>query len=97
MVAYTVKDLTWERPLGIIKYPDPRLRAVNAKIGVFGDKVKQLGMEMLEVMYNGYAVLFLLCVHQFPTQLHATTSCTVAFDNCVLLLCLCSIKDTISE
>lgn len=47
------KDLTWERPLEIIKYPDPRLRAVNAKIGVFGDNVKQLGMEMLEVMYNG--------------------------------------------
>lgn len=52
-MLYTVTDLTWDRPLDIIKYPDPRLRAVNAKIGTFNDKVKQLGMEMLEVMYNG--------------------------------------------
>ena len=91
MAAYTVKDLTWERPLGIIKYPDPRLRAVNAKIGVFGDKVKQLGMEMLEVMYNGYAVLFLLCVHHVPSHLHPTTSCTVAFDSGAMLLWRCSV------
>lgn len=52
-----VKDLTWERPLEIITYPDPRLRAVNARIGVFDERVKQLGQEMLEVMYNGSAPL----------------------------------------
>ena len=48
-----VKDLHWDRPLQIIKYPDPRLRAVNARIGTFDSKVEQLGKELLEVMYNG--------------------------------------------
>jgi peptide deformylase len=52
-VSCAVTELTWERPLQIIKYPDPRLRAVNARIGVFDDRVKQLGQELLEVMYNG--------------------------------------------
>ena len=48
-----VKDLQWSRPLQIIKYPDPRLRAVNAKIGSFDSKLEQLGKELLEVMYKG--------------------------------------------
>ena len=48
-----VKDLQWSRPLQIIKYPDPRLRAVNAKIGSFDSKLEQLGKELLEVMYDG--------------------------------------------
>lgn len=50
---FAVKDLHWDRPLQIIKYPDPRLRAVNARIGTFDSKVEQLGKELLEVMYNG--------------------------------------------
>ena len=55
LVLRTAKELHWERPLQIIKYPDPRLRAVNARIGIFDDRVRQLGQEMLEVMYNGCA------------------------------------------
>lgn len=54
---HAVKELVWERPLQIIKYPDPRLRAVNARIGVFDERVKQFGQELLEVMYNGSAAL----------------------------------------
>lgn len=53
LLIFAVKDLQWDRPLQIIKYPDPRLRAVNAKIGKFDSKVEQLGKELLEVMYNG--------------------------------------------
>ena len=54
-----VKDLQWSSPLQIIKYPDPRLRAVNARIGTFDSKVEQLGKELLEVMYNGYVSMSL--------------------------------------
>ena len=52
-IPFAVRDLQWEQPLQIIKYPDPRLRAVNARIGKFDAKLEQLGKEMLEVMYNG--------------------------------------------
>ena len=52
-IVFAVKDLQWERPLQIVNYPDPRLRAVNARIGRFDAKLEQLGKEMLEVMYNG--------------------------------------------
>lgn len=52
-LSFAVKDLHWDRPLRIIKYPDPRLRTVNARIGIFDSKVEQLGKELLEVMYNG--------------------------------------------
>jgi peptide deformylase len=48
----TVDNLQWQAPLAIIRYPDPRLRAVNAKIGVFDDKLRQLAKQMLEVMYQ---------------------------------------------
>eukprot|EP00775_Hariotina_reticulata_P004972 gene4972-5213_t len=47
-----VDNLEWQTPLAIIRYPDPRLRAVNAKIGVFDDKLRQLAKQMLEVMYQ---------------------------------------------
>ena len=50
-----MKDLTWERPLQIIKYPDPRLRAVNARIANFDDRLRQFSAELLEIMYNGCA------------------------------------------
>lgn len=44
--------LEWTSPLQIVKYPDPRLRAVNAKIGVFDDSLLRLAKEMIEVMYQ---------------------------------------------
>lgn len=42
----------FETPLNVIEYPDPRLRAVNAKIGSFDDKLRELAHAMLEVMYQ---------------------------------------------
>ncbi len=44
--------LEWSSPLQIVKYPDPRLRAVNAKIGVFDDSLLRLAKEMIQVMYQ---------------------------------------------
>lgn len=41
-----VPTADWESPLSInsiLQYPDPRLRAVNARIGVFDDKVSRGG------------------------------------------------------
>ncbi|KAK9842088.1 hypothetical protein WJX81_007904 [Elliptochloris bilobata] len=49
----TVTDLAWESPLQIIRYPDPRLRARNARIGVFDERLARLSRELFEVMYNG--------------------------------------------
>ncbi|EFJ45053.1 hypothetical protein VOLCADRAFT_45493, partial [Volvox carteri f. nagariensis] len=48
----TVTKLSWTSPLQIVKYPDPRLRAVNARIGVFDDSLLRLANEMIEVMYQ---------------------------------------------
>lgn len=36
----------------MLQYPDPRLRAVNARIGVFDDTLRKLAEEMFEVMYQ---------------------------------------------
>lgn len=47
-----VTSLEWQSPLSILKYPDPRLRAVNAKIGVFNETLLRLAKEMIEVMYT---------------------------------------------
>lgn len=47
-----VTSLEFDAPLSIVMYPDPRLRAVNAKIGVFGEPVKRLAKEMFRVMYE---------------------------------------------
>lgn len=33
LLCTTVTSLEWSKPLTIVKYPDPRLRAVNAKVG----------------------------------------------------------------
>ena len=49
---HAVTALEWKRPLEIVKYPDPRLRAVNAKVGVFDATLLQLAKEMIEVMYQ---------------------------------------------
>ena len=48
----TVTKLEWTSPLQIIKYPDPRLRAVNAKINVFDESLMRLAKEMIEIMYQ---------------------------------------------
>ena len=45
---HAVTKLEWKSPLEIVKYPDPRLRAVNAKIGVFDDSLQALAKEMVK-------------------------------------------------
>ena len=53
VVSYhAVTELAWERPLTVLNYPDPRLRAPNARIGVFDDRLRQLAAEMFDVMYR---------------------------------------------
>jgi len=47
-----VTELVWDRPLTILNYPDPRLRAPNAKIGVFDERLRQLAAEMFDLMYE---------------------------------------------
>jgi peptide deformylase len=47
-----VKTLEWKKPLEIIKYPDPRLRQVNAKITVFDGALLELAKEMINIMYE---------------------------------------------
>jgi hypothetical protein len=37
-----VTDLQWEGPLSILKYPHPKLRAVNGIIGTFDAKLEAL-------------------------------------------------------
>lgn len=68
---YTVTELAFDAPLSIVLYPDPRLRAVNAKIGVFGEPVKRLAEEMFRVMYE------YVCGHVTP-RAPCCTFCTVA-------------------
>jgi len=52
LLANAVDKIEWKSPLEVLKYPDPRLRAVNAKVGVFDERLKALASEMLEVMYQ---------------------------------------------
>lgn len=47
-----VENLEWQEPLAIVKYPDPRLRAPNARIAKFDDNLKQLARRMFEIMYE---------------------------------------------
>ncbi len=47
-----MSKLQWSKPLQIIKYPDPRLRAPNAKVSVFDSSLLELAREMIEVMYQ---------------------------------------------
>jgi len=42
----------WPTPLAVVRYPDPRLRAVNAVIATFDDKLAALAKAMLAVMYD---------------------------------------------
>ncbi|KAI7842309.1 hypothetical protein COHA_003949 [Chlorella ohadii] len=47
-----VTNLEWQSPLSVVRYPDPRLRAQNARIGAFDDTLRRLAEEMFEVMYQ---------------------------------------------
>ena len=51
-VLCAAMDLSWESPLQIARYPDPRLRAPNLRIGVFDERLRQLAAEMFEIMYE---------------------------------------------
>lgn len=55
-----VTKLEWQSPLAVLPYPDPRLRAVNVRIGVFDDSLRRLAEEMFEVMYQSVGGVFLL-------------------------------------
>ena len=44
--------IEWESPLKVLRYPNPRLRATNLRIGVFDSSLRQLAEEMFEVMYQ---------------------------------------------
>lgn len=44
--------LEWQSPLAVLRYPDPRLRAPNARIAAFDDTLRKLAEEMFEVMYQ---------------------------------------------
>mmetsp|Transcript_34717 Transcript_34717/g.86891 ORF Transcript_34717/g.86891 Transcript_34717/m.86891 type:complete len:278 (-) Transcript_34717:110-943(-) len=53
--APDVTKLEWKSPLtldSIEKYPSPVLRAPNGRIATFGEDLKKLAAEMLEVMYQ---------------------------------------------
>jgi peptide deformylase len=50
-VMCAVDKIEWSSPLEIIKYPDPRLRAVNARIATFDDNLLRIAKEMLKMMY----------------------------------------------
>eukprot|EP00887_Chlorella_sp_A99_P004052 scaffold11.g4052.t1 len=50
--APIVTELKWETPLKVLQYPDPRLRAQNARVGVFDESLRRLAAEMFEVMYE---------------------------------------------
>lgn len=52
MQAPTVNKIEFSKPLDIIKYPDPRLRAVNAVVGTFDESIVELAQEMFRVMYD---------------------------------------------
>ena len=51
-VHCAVSNLEWDSPLDIVRYPDPRLRAQNAKITVFDENLKRLAAEMFDIMYR---------------------------------------------
>ncbi|CAI5490756.1 unnamed protein product [Closterium sp. Naga37s-1] len=44
--------ITFESPLDIVLYPDPRLRAPNKRVNVFDESLQKLVAEMFDVMYR---------------------------------------------
>ena len=47
-----VSKVEWSSPLQVVKYPHPKLRALNAKVGVFDDSLIALAKEMIKIMYQ---------------------------------------------
>lgn len=47
-----VEKLEWSQPLAVLRYPHPKLRAVNARIGVFDERLAELARQMFDVMYT---------------------------------------------
>ncbi|CAI5982279.1 unnamed protein product [Closterium sp. NIES-64] len=44
--------ISYESPLDIVLYPDPRLRAPNKRVNVFDESLQKLVAEMFDVMYR---------------------------------------------
>lgn len=51
-LAVLVENLEWREPLQVVKYPDPQLRAPNARIAKFDEKLKELARQMFQIMYQ---------------------------------------------
>lgn len=51
-----VEELRWDSPLQVLQYPHPKLRAQNARLGVFDDNLRQLVAEMFDIMYRDEGV-----------------------------------------
>jgi len=49
-----ITQILWESPLKVLLYPDPKLRAPNARLGseCFDESLKKLADEMFQVMYE---------------------------------------------
>lgn len=73
--CFAVSKLEWDSPLDIVRYPDPRLRAKNAKIAVFDESVKQLAAEMFEIMYRYRLLMFLDSMLSLCCTLHLINWC----------------------
>ena len=52
MHLVAVDKLEWTKPLKIVQYPNPKLRALNAKVTVFDDTLLELANEMIKIMYG---------------------------------------------
>lgn len=44
--------ISFQKPLKIVQYPSPSLRAVNARIAPGAEGVQELAKEMFKVMYR---------------------------------------------
>lgn len=85
LVLPAVTEIKWESPLQVLKYPDPRLRAVNAKIGTFDENLQKLAKEMLDIMYEddgvGLAAPQVRFSRCYITELEATKNSKFRLSN----------------
>ncbi|CAI5980937.1 unnamed protein product [Closterium sp. NIES-65] len=51
-IALAAGPISYESPLDIVLYPDPRLRAPNKRVNVFDESLQKLVAEMFDVMYR---------------------------------------------